>query len=226
MSISQEEIEKALKTLEGSTEDRGAGLEAELSELDQQIISLQAKREELSKGIVSDLTDEEEKKPLPIDTKEIVKAVSDELSSKFESFANISKSVLEDNTLLKSQNDELKTTVQDLLKSQQESKETLEKAFKVIEQIGNSPMSKLGAFKSISGVERFAKSDDRESLSLTQDKRKVLSLLEKSLETEEGSKRVGNIIGFIENGYIDETNFSFIKKSVENELGDKLNITI
>ena len=220
--VTDDEIKKALDILSGGRPDdieKGQG--NDLSDIDKQILELQAKKEALSKGADNELG---VKTP---NTDEIVKAVSNELSSKFESFANISKSLMDENALAKSQNSELVKINQDLQKSLQENTDLIQKALTQIGEIANSPMGKLGAFTKASQVERFKTpaADGKEVLSLSVDRKKVLGMLEKGLETEEGCKRLAPIIGTIENRYVTEENFAFLKKSVENELGGNFNIT-
>lgn len=220
--VTDEEIQKALDVLKGGkSDDIEKGQKEDLSEIDKQILELQAKKQALEKGAKNDLGENS------LNTDEIVKAVSEELGSKFESFANISKSLMDENAETKKQNEELVKINQELQKSVTENSDLLKKAIEQIDQMANTPIGKLGAFTKATQVERFktAPVDGKETLSLSGDRKKILGLLEKGLETKEGCERLAPIIGLIENRYVTEDNFTHLKKSVENELGSNFNIT-
>lgn len=164
-----------------------------------------------------------------VDYEELVKSINDEIDSKFESFANISKSIVEDyhefigrSKVLDEQNDTL-------LKAVERLSTRLEDLSKSVDEIANSPINKLVSFKKAAAVERFGKGSEgngKETISLTKDKRKVLSALSKSIDTKEGQQRLGDVVACIENGFIDQSNAAFILKSVTNEIGGDYNITL
>jgi methyl-accepting chemotaxis protein len=231
--LTDEEISKALDTLNqfsAGSDTLEKSTDIELSELDRQIAELQAKKDlKLQKSVDNDI------KPEPTaQVDAIVKAVADELSSKFEAFANVSKSILDSHEALNEGNleavkksDELSKAVIAINESLETFKESLGTLQKSVQEIADSPVGKLASFKSVKGVERFAenRNDGKETLSLSRDKRVILARLEKSLESEDGQRRLGNVIGLIENGFANEENFRDIQKSLQNELGGDINIT-
>lgn len=230
--VSEEEIEKALKILGGlhSEEviEKSTASTAidDTNDLDEQIAELQRQKEArlLQKSSETNIGGGKE-----VDYDALVKSINNELGSKFEAFANISKSLMTSYQEL-SQNDEfLKEQNSSLLKSVEELTEKLSTLSKSVEEIAESPVNKIGAFKRVSALEKFEKSVDnngKETLSLVRDKRKVLNALSKSLDTEEGQRRLGDVVGCIENSFIDQQNASFILKAVTNEIGGDFNITL
>jgi len=195
--LTDEEIQKALSVLEGIGEGQN------------QI--LMEKEDDLNKSEVVDL----------------LKSLKSEFASKFESLGTINQVLIEENQELRKSNEEVTTFNEDLRDEIDSIKKSLGESLELIKQMANSPINKLGTTltKSIQ-VEKFGQgSDGKENLSLTKDKHKVLGLLTKSLETEEGCKRIGQTVGLIENGFINAHNFGYLQKSVQNEIGDKYNIT-
>lgn len=151
---------------------------------------------------------------------ELIKSMQEDFSSKLSSLGKINRFLVEENGNVKADNETI-------LKSLTETNEKLSKVTDLVEQMANSPINKLGSTltKSIQ-VEKFPQGDSKRTLSLSRDKRMVLNMLEKSLNTEEGARRVGTVIGLIENSYVDQSNFNAIKKSVENEIGVEYQITL
>lgn len=228
--VSEEEIEKALKILGGLHSDEmiekstTQSTDANTDDLDEQIAKLQRQKEErIQKSSETNIGKGEE-----INYDALAKSVSDELGSKFEAFANISKSLMSSHQELSQNNELLIEQNTTLLKSVEELTDKLNILSKSVEEIAESPINKVGSFKRVSALEKFEKSVDnngKETLSLTRDKRKVLQALSKSLDTEEGQRRLGDVVGCIENGFIDQSNGAIIMKSVMNEIGGDYNIT-
>lgn len=151
---------------------------------------------------------------------ELIKSMQTDFNSKLSSLGKINRFLVDENETVKSNNEQI-------IKSLGETNEKLSKVSELIEQMANSPINKLGSTltKSIQ-IEKFAQeSGGKRVLSLSRDKRTVLGMLEKALNTEEGARRLGNVIGLIENSYVDQSNFSQIQKSVENEIGSEFKIT-
>lgn len=225
--LTDEEISKAMDVLNqfntGEVDSIEKSTDNDLSDIDQQIADLQAKKEQrLQKSTNNDINPEP---AAQVDA--IVKAVADELSTKFEAFANISKSILDSHDDLSTSTSENAKRTDDLSKAIDGMNEKFDLLQKSIQEIADSPMGKLGSFKSVKGVERFAESREnngKETLSITRDKRVILGRLMKSLDTEEGVNRIGNVVGLVENGYVNEDNFGLIQKSLQNELGVDVNI--
>lgn len=232
--LTDEEISKAMQVLNqfstGIEDDIVKSTDTELSDLDHQIAELQAKKDQkIQKSVNSDINPEP---TAQVDA--IVKAVADELSTKFEAFANISKSILDSHEALNEgsletakKSDELNKAVVAINETMETFRSSLDTLQKSVQEIADSPMGRLGSFKSIKGVERFKENAEggKETLSLSRDKRLILSKLEKSLESEDGQRRLGSVIGLIENGFANEDNFREIQKSLQNELGGDINIT-
>lgn len=204
--VSEEDIQKALAILEEFSTDEAEDIK-------------KAEEVEIPEG--EEAKEEETSSKEEIDYDSIVKAVSNELSSKFQSLARVNKFLVEENEELKGINSEIK-------KSITEQGERLEKMFGLVEQMANSPINKLGSFTKAVQVEKFGNGQDngKEQLSVTRDKRKITSLLMKSLDTEEGQRRLGDVVGLVENGFVNQENFGYIKKSLENEFGGNYNIVI
>lgn len=204
--VSEEDIQKALAILEEFSTDEAEDIK-------------KAEEVEIPEG--EEAKEEETSSKEEIDYDSIVKAVSNELSSKFQSLARVNKFLVEENEELKEINSEIK-------KSITEQGERLEKMFGLVEQMANSPINKLGSFTKAVQVEKFGNGQDngKEQLSVTRDKRKITSLLMKSLDTEEGQRRLGDVVGLVENGFVNQENFGYIKKSLENEFGGNYNIVI
>lgn len=204
--VSEEDIQKALAILEEFSTDEAEDIK-------------KAEEVEIPEG--EEAKEEETSSKEEIDYDSIVKAVSNELSSKFQSLARVNKFLVEENEELKEINSEIK-------KSITEQGERLEKMFCLVEQMANSPINKLGSFTKAVQVEKFGNGQDngKEQLSVTRDKRKITSLLMKSLDTEEGQRRLGDVVGLVENGFVNQENFGYIKKSLENEFGGNYNIVI
>lgn len=196
--LTDEEIQKAISVLEG------------IGEGQKQPESTQ-KETDLNKSEVVD----------------ILKSLQAEFTSKFESLGTINQTLIEENSDLRKSNEELNELTGEMREELNSIKKSMSESLELIKQMANSPINKLGTTltKSVQ-VEKFGQvSDGKEVLSLTKDKHKVLNILSKSLDTEEGCKRLGTTIGLIENGYINGQNFAQIQKSVQNEIGGQYNIT-
>jgi regulator of replication initiation timing len=196
--LTDEEIQKAISVLEG------------IGEGQKQPESTQ-KETDLNKSEVVD----------------ILKSLQAEFTSKFESLGTINQTLIEENSDLRKSNEELNELTGEMREELNSIKKSMSESLELIKQMANSPINKLGTTltKSVQ-VEKFGQvSDGKEALSLTKDKHKVLNILSKSLDTEEGCKRLGTTIGLIENGYINGQNFAQIQKSVQNEIGGQYNIT-
>jgi len=150
------------------------------------------------------------------DTKALVKSLRSDFDSRNKALGTINKFLVD-------QNAELIGINTDLQKSINTMAERLENIGGLVEEMANSPFNKLaGTIKKSIAVDKFGKEenvDGKKALSLTQNKREVLNLLVKSLNDEEGQRRLGNVVGLIENGYVNQNNFEALKKSVENEIG-------
>ena len=226
--LTDDDIQKALNVLNGITEpekkdDLSKSIDPEDAEIDRKIAELQAlKTNRLNKSAENEIT------PAPsAQVDEIVKSVVDSLSSKFESVANISKSLFDGYEELNQANLSNTERTEALSKSIDSITTSLDEIKKSLDEIGNSPVGKLITGKTMKGVSRFPEGQDnsgKETISLTGDKRKILGRLAKSLDTEEGQRRLGDIVGLIENGYVTSDNFGYIQKSLQNELGGDINI--
>lgn len=203
--VTDEELQKALNLLEGLTK----------SEDDE----LNTDKQNLNKGEDNSIED-------------LVKSLGQDLNSKLQSIGSVTRYLISENESLTKTNSELKESNELIQKSLTDLNDKLEgisEMKELISDMANSPFNKLaGTLKKSIAVEKFGKEkeDGKESLSLTKDKRKVLGLLEKSLQTEEGQKRLGNVVGLIENGYVNNDNYDFLEKSVMNEIGTQYKIEI
>lgn len=203
--VTQEELQDALNLLDGLTK----------SENDE----LNTDKENLNKGEGGSVED-------------LVKSLGQDLNSKLQSIGAVTRYLISENESLAKANAELKDSNEQIIKSLSslgESLESITKIEELVSEMANSPFNKLsGTLKKSIAVEKFAqeKNDGKEVLSLTNDKRKVLNLLEKSLSTEEGQRRLGNVVGLIENGYVNNDNYGFLEKSVANEIGSQYKITL
>ena len=216
VEITDEEIQKALDVLGEleTADDISKSIDDDLEALGNN----EPKKEEAKP------LEKSEKQELPInkiDTDEIVKSLSASFDSKFQSLARINKYLVDENESLKDANEEIR-------KSLSNTQETLEKVLSLTEEMANSPINRLGSLKKANAIERFEKSpeDGKEQLSITRDKRKILNMLSKSLETEEGQRRMSDVVPLVENGLVNQESFGFIKKSLENEIGGNFTITI
>lgn len=207
--ITDEEIQKALSVLDE--------------------IGNYSEENELSKGESDDLAKSEtDKAPENLEKLnngelvDLIKSMQEDLNSKVQSLGHV-------NRFLVQENESLKTDNQTIIKSLEANAEILEKVLVLSEEMANSPLSRLGStIKKSVQVEKFGSGETdsgKKSISLTKNKREVLGLLYKSLETEEGQKRLGQVVGLVENGYVDQNNFDFLRKSVQNEIGGDYNIT-
>jgi hypothetical protein len=214
VEITDEEIQKALDVLGEleTADDISKSIDEDMAAMNKEI----PKKE--------DNFEKSEKQELPtntIDTDEIVKSLSASFDSKFQSLARINKYLVDENESLKDANEEIR-------KSLSNTQETLEKVLSLTEEMANSPINRLGSFKKANAIERFEKSteDGKEQLSITRDKRKILNMISKSLDTEEGQRRLSDVVPLVENGLVNQESFGFIKKSLENEIGGNFTITI
>jgi len=180
-------------------------------------------------GLVDNDTDENTDSGNDSDVEELVKSMANELDTKIKSLGAVNQYLIQQNENLSTQNGELREMNEEIKKSLDDVLSNLSKVSEAIEDMASSPINKLGTTlrKSVQ-VERFENGGDsgKESISLTRDKRKVLSLLEKSLSTEDGQRRLGQVVGLIENGFVNQDNCEFLRKSVENEIGGNLIITL
>lgn len=176
------------------------------------------KADEKAKEAIEKSEKVEDKSPVLAD---LIKSMHDDFSSKVQSLAHI-------NQYLVQENEELKKSNEDILKSLTEQTGLLNKVLEATNEMANSPLNRLGnTIKKSVQIEKFDNqngSEGKRTISLTQNKREVLGMLEKSLDTEEGQKRLGQVVGLIENGFVDQENFNFLQKSVQNEIGGDFNI--
>lgn len=191
--ITEEEIKKALDTLEG-----------------------------LSDTAVENQDNEGD------DVNLLIKSLHFDFDSKIKSIGAVNQFLIEQNENLVEQNSSLKETNETILKSLDSVLSHVEKMSETIEDMASSPINQLNTtLKKSIAVEKFGKQgDEKPVLSLTRDKRKILGMLEKSLSNEEGQRRLGNVIGLIENGFVGQENFTYIQKSIENEIGGNNQITL
>lgn len=203
--VTQEELQDALNLLDGLTKSEGDELNTD--------------KENLNKGEGGSVED-------------LVKSLGQDLNSKLQSIGSVTRYLISENESLTKVNSELKESNEKIIKSLSDFGESLEAIAEIkelVSEMANSPLNKLsGTLKKSIAIEKFEqeKSDGKEVLSLTNDKRRVLNLLEKSLSTEEGQRRLGNVIGLIENGYVNNDNYGFLEKSVANEIGSQYKITL
>lgn len=191
--ITEEEIKKALDTLEG----------------------------------LSDTTVENQENEGD-DVNSLIKSLHYDFDAKIKSIGAVNQFLIEQNETLVEQNTSLKETNETILKSLGTVLGHVEKMSETIEDMASSPINQLNTtLKKSIAIEKFGKEEDgKPVLSLSRDKRKVLGMLEKSLQTEEGQRRLSNVVGLIENGYVNQENFQYIQKSLENEIGGNNLITL
>ena len=228
--VEQEEIQKALETLELLSEQDTLQKSVDtdtakhndnpaIADIDSQIATLQAKKEQLSKGVESNINTE--------GNDDLFKSLRDEFGSRFSSIAQISKSILDSHESLLAKNEELTEQNESLTKSLGDVTKKLDEITKAVNDMANNPINRLGSFSKLRSVERFPEGEKgKETLSLSRDKKQILDRLSKSLESEDGQRRLGSVVGLIENGLIYQENFNEISKSVQNELGGDVNITM
>lgn len=226
-AVSSDEIEKALSILGNLEGQKPASVAPAADDIDAQIEELRKKKEELiQKSAENNLNK-------GVDTDQLIKSITDELGSRFEAVASISKSLLDNqeelsarNQELVAKNNELVEINSTLMKSIDALQSSIDTISKSVTEIANSPINKIGAFRTATAVERFQQPDNRNEISLSRDKRKVVGMLLKSLDTEEGQRRLGDVVGMIENGFVDESNFGYISKAVRNEIGEGFNVVL
>lgn len=192
-NITQEEIKKALDTLDGLSDENRENHNTE-----------------------SD------------DVNDLIKSLHSDFDAKIKSIGAVNQFLIQQNETLVDQNTSLKETNETILKSLGTVLGHVEKMSETIEDMASSPINQLNTtLKKSIAIEKFGKEEDgKPVLSLLRDKRKVLGMLEKSLQTEEGQRRLSNVVGLIENGYVNQENFQYIQKSLENEIGGNNLITL
>lgn len=210
--ITEQEINEALDVLEGFS--KGVSNDLDVKKDDNKEIQ--------DNGAVSDL----------------IKGLGEDLNSKLKSIGSVSRFLIGENEKLSTRNEELALQNEAIQKSLTSQQEMLEKSLtsqqemmEMMEELANSPLNKLsGTLKKSIAVDKFEKSvnsDGFKTLSFSKDKRQVLGILMKSLETEEGQRRLGQTVGLIENGFVNQGNFGYISKSVQNEIGgEKIQFTL
>jgi chromosome segregation ATPase len=192
-NITQEEIKKALDTLDGLS---GENRENHNTEDD--------------------------------DVNDLIKSLHSDFDAKIKSIGAVNQFLIQQNETLVEQNSSLSETNETILKSLDSVLSHVEKMSETIEDMASSPINQLNTtLKKSIAVEKFGgEADEKPVLSLTRDKRKILGMLEKSLSTEEGQRRLSNVVGLIENGFVGQENFTYIRKSIENEIGVNNQITL
>ena len=224
--VTDEEIKKAFSVLEELTNEGGEeGITEDLNKGENGKPPVAEEGDDRG----GEAEDNIEKGVTPTEISNLFKSFSDDFNSKIQSLGHINKFLVDENESLRKSNEEISKSLGETQKSLEDNQETLGEVLKLTKEMANSPINKIGSsLVKSNAIEKFEKGgDDSEGkqLSVTKDKRKILNMLMKSLDSEEGCKRLGDTVSLVENGLVDQHSFDDVKKSIENEIGGDYKIT-